>query len=484
MKKNIYTAFFIVVIAFLTAFGYIYKINSTTLNYSLMSLPTVHYSSLRGPASISSKVKEAVSSHQARLAVIPQSNNPPIISPDNPIQPRKSSGQSGDPAWINIFSPFNLNKINQPTIPEALCNDGTQPSYYLKRGFGAGANRWIIWLEGGGGCGSDDPTNPTWCGYRKNTYLSTSNGLPSSVGDMQGILTKSDAYNSDFYSYNQISVHYCSSDFWGGTGVKKVIDSTTQEKWWFSGRKIVEALVLDLKQKYNFANATNVILTGSSAGGAGIVMNADEIKNSIPNADVVTLVDAVNIIPFYRYFKATNPEPEYIDEPIVFKNIYEWVPMIANKNCLNSQRKCGINERCIREDYKCMLPGVASRYLKMPTFIAADQLDNSILAMYSLSLCTERNKAEYGPWLNEFTAQSNAAAKTVSGYFLPRTGDHGLAPTHHWVTPVVENGVNVRLKDVFGAWYFNRSTSVKKFIQTPSTTLDPHQESSQGLCSQ
>jgi hypothetical protein len=308
--------------------------------------------------------------------------------------------------------------------------------------------------------------------------------MPTVLGDFQGILSKSDLYNPDFYSYNQVSVHYCSSDFWGGTGVKKSVNKTTGELWWFSGRKIVEALVLDLKQRHGFTNATNVILSGSSAGGAGITMNADEIKNALPNTDIVTNVDSSNIIPFYKYFKSTVAEDqvEYVAEPAVFKEAYQFLPMEGNRNCLKSLPTCPNNARCDDNRYLCMIPGYAAKYIKTATFMSSDQLDNSLLEMYSLNLCTEQNQTEYGPWLDAFTSASIAAAKTVSGYFLPRTSDHGLVPTHHWTTPVVENGVSVSLKNVFGAWYFNRTTSPKRFVQSRSLTLLPHEEYSPAYC--
>jgi len=407
------------------------------------------------------------------------------ISADNPIKPRVGSAQAGDPPILNLLNFFNLNRVNQPGFPEAKCNDGSQPAYYLKKGFGAGASRWVIWLEGGGGCGSDDPLNPLWCGNRKNGYLNTGNSLPSALGDFQGIMSKSEVYNADFYSYNQVIVHYCSSDFWMGTGTQKVINPSTGEKFWFSGKKIVSALVADLKQRYGLGNATNVILTGSSAGGAGIAVNADEVKASLPTTDVVTLIDASNFFAYHHFVSAFTPadQVEYISEPSVFQQCYGFLPAEGNRNCLAKRFKnqCGPNERCANLTYECMLPGEIAPYLSMPIFMASDQLDNQILASYGLSLCQNTQPDDYQTWLGGFISASTAKAKAASGYFLPRTGDHGLAPTHHWTTPVTENGASVRLKEVFGAWYFGRAGN-KRFVQSASATLMPHQESNPGLC--
>ncbi len=434
----------------------------------------------RGPASVAA----ASTTYQSALFAVSKLPAQPIVSPDAPKQPRASSNLSKDSKTYNNLNFFKRYVISQPTVPQALCSDGTKPIYYLKKGFGSGTNRWIIWLEGGGACGSDDPNNPLWCGLRKGLPLSTSNGFLATVNDLQGILSKSASFNPDFYSYNQIYVHYCSNDFWGGNGTQKIITKNTNEKFWFSGRKIIEALVLDLKAKHKFNNATNLILTGSSAGGAGIVMNADEIKKTMPQADVVTLVDAVNLIPFYQFYNKSNAPQDVtalVYQPEIFKQTYEFLPMAANTACLNALAKC-TSADCVNSKYVCFLPGVASKFLSTPTFMANDQLDNALLPLYGLDFCIDNNSNEYMTWYNAYKAEVIKAAQTVSGYYLPRTSQHGLAPTHNWSTAVVEKGTEVRMRDVFAAWYFNRPTPTKKFIQTPSATLAPHLEPKPRTC--
>ncbi|CAH2043690.1 unnamed protein product [Thlaspi arvense] len=51
----------------------------------------------------------------------------------------------------------------------AVCLDGTLPGYHLDRGFGSGANSWLIHLEGGGWCNSHSS-----CVYRKTTRRGSS----------------------------------------------------------------------------------------------------------------------------------------------------------------------------------------------------------------------------------------------------------------------------------------------------------------------
>lgn len=451
----------------------------------------------RAPASLTGARERASNTRPVlndRVALPPRPKLPTLPPLVNPIQPslptRASSAQSNDPAWVNLFNIFSRQEINQPSVPTALCNDGTKPVYFIKKGFGAGTNRWVIWLEGGGGCGSDDPQNPMWCGSRKGTYLDSSKDATEIGANIaaQGILSKDAAVNPDFYSYNLVNVHYCSSDFWGGIGEQKSINKNTNEKWWFSGKTIVQALMLDLKQKFNFSNATNVILTGSSAGGAGVTINANEMRASVPNADVITIIDASHIFPFPRYAESLN-DPNYKEDANwqlqAFRDAYSFLPMEGNSECVKYKKipTCGINERCDPRLYECMLPAYAGRFIKMPVFVSSDQLDQSILDMYGFSFCTEQDPVKYTPWLNDYLAEQRAHADDIAtGYFFPRTGDHGLTPTHHWVTPVEENGIPINLQSVFGAWYFNRNTPVKKFIQSKPVNKLPHEEVSHDGC--
>ncbi|XP_020572771.1 pectin acetylesterase 2-like [Phalaenopsis equestris] len=74
-----------------------------------------------------------------------------------------SVGQSA-PAQV----PLTL--IQSAAATGAVCLDGSLPGYHLDRGFGAGANSWLVNLEGGGWC-NDIRT----CVYRKKTRRGSSN---------------------------------------------------------------------------------------------------------------------------------------------------------------------------------------------------------------------------------------------------------------------------------------------------------------------
>lgn len=64
-----------------------------------------------------------------------------------------------------------------------MCLDGTLPGYHLDRGFGSGANNWLIQLEGGGWC-----NNHRSCVYRKTSRRGSSNFMEKTL-PFTGILS-------------------------------------------------------------------------------------------------------------------------------------------------------------------------------------------------------------------------------------------------------------------------------------------------------
>lgn len=57
--------------------------------------------------------------------------------------------------------------------PLATCMDGSRPAYYLRRGTGSGAHRWMVFFEGGGWCYTLEA-----CQQRMHTDLGSSLSYP------------------------------------------------------------------------------------------------------------------------------------------------------------------------------------------------------------------------------------------------------------------------------------------------------------------
>ena len=175
---------------------------------------------------------------------------------------------------------------------EALCNDGTPAGYIFRHGSGHGVRRWIVELQGGGEC-EDNAT----CATRAKNLISTA-GLISGVspgGTLDGILSADPAVNPDFYDANAVRVLYCSSDFWTGDKApsrQPFRRANAAETWYFQGRAIARAVMEELGRK-GLGNADEVLLTGDSAGGVGIVLDANDVLPlTPPSARTIVAGDA------------------------------------------------------------------------------------------------------------------------------------------------------------------------------------------------
>eukprot|EP00252_Welwitschia_mirabilis_P012842 TRINITY_DN2837_c0_g1_i4.p1 TRINITY_DN2837_c0_g1~~TRINITY_DN2837_c0_g1_i4.p1 ORF type:complete len:336 (+),score=38.79 TRINITY_DN2837_c0_g1_i4:209-1216(+) len=164
----------------------------------------------------------------------------------------------------------------------AVCLDGTLPGYHLSRGWGSGANNWLIQLEGGGWC-NDLRT----CLYRKTSRRGSSRYMEQEI-PFTGILSNKPSENPDFYNWNRVKLRYCdgasfSGDVEGGNQVPKL---------YYRGQRIWRAAMANLLAK-GMNRAQQALLSGCSAGGLASIIHCDEFRELMPrNTKVKCLSDA------------------------------------------------------------------------------------------------------------------------------------------------------------------------------------------------
>jgi len=180
---------------------------------------------------------------------------------------------------------LRLRQLSSSSYPLAKCNDGSQATYYVQPGQHAG--KVMIWLQGGGVCWDKETCDARCEASNEDSELCKSQTEPE-------ISFREDSSTADPYrDYWLVYVHYCSSDFWSGTASA----SEATAGYNFLGRHIVEAVVQDLTDNYNLLAATTVVLTGCSAGAAGVALNCDEVASKVPDADFRCVADAPDFFP-------------------------------------------------------------------------------------------------------------------------------------------------------------------------------------------
>ncbi|RXH82087.1 hypothetical protein DVH24_036428 [Malus domestica] len=187
----------------------------------------------------------------------------------------------------------------------AVCLDGTLPGYHLHRGYGSGANSWLIQLEGGGWC-----NNIRTCVYRKTTRRGSSKYMEKQLV-FSGILSNKAEENpglplklnamlahllfprltvltlifiiygiADFFNWNRVKVRYCDGASFSGDSEDKA------KELQFRGERIWLAAMEDLKSK-GMSYAKQALLSGCSAGGVAAILHCDKFRGLMPGTTKV-----------------------------------------------------------------------------------------------------------------------------------------------------------------------------------------------------
>ncbi|XP_049782717.1 palmitoleoyl-protein carboxylesterase NOTUM [Schistocerca cancellata] len=158
------------------------------------------------------------------------------------------------------------------STPNVTCNDGSPAGFYLRRS--NNSNRWIVFLEGGWYCFDTETCLNRWTERR---YLMSSSHWPE-TRTVGGILSSNQEENPFWHNTNHVLVPYCSSDSWSGSRNKPLKDL----QFTFMGAIIVSQVIEDLLP-LGLSKATSLMLAGSSAGGTGVIVNLDVVKDYLHN---------------------------------------------------------------------------------------------------------------------------------------------------------------------------------------------------------
>lgn len=190
-----------------------------------------------------------------------------------------------------ISNAMNQNEIEFITVDGnnsfGVCMDGSLPGYYLRKGLASDTNKWIIHLHGGAWC-----YDLHSCIKRRSTILGST--LNSRNEDMDsffhGILSKYEKINPYFFTWNVAVLSYCDGGLFSGNRRRPLTGKG--KKFYFQGRSVLRSLIEHIKT-YNLHNASEVILSGTSAGGLAIALQGDFLRKFIPPyVKVRGLIDA------------------------------------------------------------------------------------------------------------------------------------------------------------------------------------------------
>jgi len=245
--------------------------------------------------------------------------------------------------------------------PEALCNDGTGATYHYQED-DPGTGKVLIYLQGGGGC-FDVESCEHRCGAG-DVPLCTADTHPR-MNRAGGVFSPDAAENPPFHDFFKVNVHYCSSDLW--TGRREASAETANLI--FHGQAIIEAVVEDLMDSH-LSKASQVVLTGTSAGGHGVGRNCDRVAEMIharnPSADVRCLPDApADFYPWWLHRPNCDPLQQFADQMTFWNSI-------GDESC---------NNEAPADSLECSSFATFYPHVKTPFMVIASEWDPAVAPM-------------------------------------------------------------------------------------------------------
>lgn len=354
-----------------------------------------------------------------------------------------------------------VHKLSLAEHPQAQCNDGSPAYYVFRPGFGGGARRWQVYLEGGGSCGSDAECADR---FRTRRVLMTSTNVVDGAvitEPFEGVKAADPLENPDLYDANLVQIHYCSSDQWTGDMPATPGAPLEQiEHWHFRGRAIVTAVFDELAEQ-GLTSAEEVLLSGSSAGGMGVANLADDLRARLPaSMRVLALQDAGFGLVYQPYDPVTKRESTVRPsqpELAYTAGTLAWGGR-GDATCDAQAADAGARAAC-HVPSESFPPG----FVTTPMFIRQSQLD---------AVQTKRliDPEDLSPPARAYRERFGAAMRSALGglpapfgVFSTHDSEHGVMNTTEGWTQLAIDGVVLR--DAFGAWYRNPCVGVTRRIE-------------------
>jgi Pectinacetylesterase len=248
-----------------------------------------------------------------------------------------AAGSDGLLACIPLLEPLCLHRvdidISGAGFPNATCSDGTAGSFYIREASDVDdVDRWVIHLQGGGGCMDEAGCQARWCG---DDGLYTA-ALMSNDWDADGVIDRpehawvngisANLPANDFATWNHVYVPYCSSDGWLGRASDVDLGAFDVDAHGHTILYAVRNMLRKLGANPNWTatdggytisdldDAAEILFTGTSAGGYGALQNGDWFLDKFPAARTGLVVDAAidldpQVVSLYNLWDSASAQP-------------------------------------------------------------------------------------------------------------------------------------------------------------------------------
>ncbi|KPJ19827.1 Protein notum-like [Papilio machaon] len=299
------------------------------------------------------------------------------------------------------------------------CNDGSPAGFYFRRG--SNSQHWVVYLEGGGYCWDEASCAARW---RRRPGLMSSARWPRARRP-PALLSADPTANPLWHASNHVLLPYCSSDMWAGTRLTAVNGSFI-----FAGRLIVRSVLADLLR---LGLAGRLLLVGSSAGGAGVMLNADAIRRALR--------------PHGVRVAAIADSGWFLDRPAKGRRSFS-TDAVARLG--HSYWRGSPPTSCVREfserPWLCYFGYRLYPYIRTPLFVFQYLFDSAQLTAEGVR--APRTRAQWDD-VHQTGAALRSSLKTVRSTFAPACIAHGALARPEWLAINVSG---VTLPQAISCW--------------------------------
>ncbi|XP_054461092.1 carboxylesterase notum2 [Anoplopoma fimbria] len=366
----------------------------------------------------------------------------------------RAAGQQTDGMRLHFL------KNNQVT-----CNDGTAAGFYLKEF--RGSRRWLLFLEGGWCCHSKDTCDSR---YQNIPRLMSSSSWPQTKRGT-GILSSQAQENPHWHNANIVFIPYCSSDVWSGTGVaptppprlrqsreKERDRNTNATEYTFMGSLIIREVIKDLIPK-GIKQAKVVMLSGTSAGGTGVLLNIERVASQLEQlgaeAHVRGLVDSGWFLESKQQRSPNCPETiSCSPEDAIKIGLRLWNGVVPDR-CRQLYKK--------GEEWQCFFGHKLYSTLTSPLFVVQWLFDEEQLRVENIYMGGQSLSEEQWQYIQNLGRELKISLRDVTAVFAPSCLSHTVITKSNWMSFQVKG---TSLPRALHCW--DRSLEATRNNRTPS----------------
>jgi O-palmitoleoyl-L-serine hydrolase len=325
----------------------------------------------------------------------------------------------------------------------ARCMDGTLGGfYYLPAASQKASRKWVINLEGGGEC-----TTQPMCQSRLNGPLGSSKYFSANWTFGSLLWNRDPVGNPAVWDWNMVQIPYCSQDLW--TGTVTVPSNETTFGLYFSGHWILDSVVRELLHGYDLDLATDVVLTGESAGGIGVTPNLDWLAEVLGSNVRVVGAPVAGLYYFADPYTGPGHTTSYLanfEESAWPGNAALWQSFV-DKSCLDT----------LGAAWRCVLANYSEPFIDTPLFFTQSLSDQVVLTAHDWVPGSLQPWDSVEPYIATWQHNMTVALDVLNGG-PKRRGYFGAACFIHTSfspqAPLVEwNGKNISFAQGFSEWY-------------------------------